>query len=201
MTKQINTPDSYYAYLTRRGGFRRLARRFFMKDLARHIFGKVLDVGCGAGEFMNQYTESVGVDINPRLVKHCLAQGLECYIADAHSLPFPDCCFDSVLASNILEHLEAVETGMSEAARVLRPGGILTATVPMDAGFHHDPSHVHMLRESDLRAIAQRIGLTVTAIYRFPFRSDWPGRFLYFCELRAIFVKSIHDGASSYRTH
>ena len=182
---------SYHDYLLNRSRFSFWIRRFFVQDLVRHFHGQVLDVGCGIGEFLKQYhTSSLGIDINPFAVSYCQQQGLTCCISGAYPLPFADHSFDGVLASNILEHLDSVETAVAEAARVLKSGGILAITVPQEAGFKHDDTHVNLLRQADLAKIAERFNLQPQQSYFYPFRLEWPGKLLYFCELRAVFVKA-----------
>jgi SAM-dependent methyltransferase len=50
--------------------------------------------------------------------------------SDALRLPFPDGSFDKVIISEVLEHISADRTAMSEVARVLKPGGLIAVTVP-----------------------------------------------------------------------
>ncbi|HCB34913.1 MAG TPA: SAM-dependent methyltransferase [Acidimicrobiaceae bacterium] len=50
--------------------------------------------------------------------------------ADAIALPFPDACFDRVVASEVLEHIDDDSKALRELARVLRPGGSLAVSVP-----------------------------------------------------------------------
>jgi SAM-dependent methyltransferase len=188
--RALDSQSSYYAYLAKRNKLSLLVRSFFVKDLARHFSGSVLDVGCGIGEFLGLYDgKSVGLDLNPYLVKHCAGQGGTCCLGLAQGLPFQSDSFDGVLASNVLEHLDDVEAVVADIVRVLKAGGVLVVTVPMDAGFRHDPTHVRMLRKADLQALARAWRLEVKRIYAYPFCMGWLGKCLYFCELRAVFVK------------
>jgi len=75
--------------------------------------GSILDVGCGRGgpmSFINRHRDfyAVGVDIFEPWLKQC--QGLHIYhdlvLADATELPFKARSFDTVLAMEVLEHLE-----------------------------------------------------------------------------------------------
>jgi SAM-dependent methyltransferase len=49
---------------------------------------------------------------------------------DATRLPFADATFDRVIASEVLEHVPDDDEALRELARVLRPGGVIAATVP-----------------------------------------------------------------------
>lgn len=49
---------------------------------------------------------------------------------DATRLPFADGTFDRIIASEVLEHVPDDSGALDELTRVLRPGGILAATVP-----------------------------------------------------------------------
>jgi len=49
---------------------------------------------------------------------------------DALHLPFPDDTFDRIIASEVLEHVLDDEGALDELARVLKPGGVLAATIP-----------------------------------------------------------------------
>jgi ArsR family transcriptional regulator len=53
-------------------------------------------------------------------------QNVEFRIGDMHSLPFNDTSFDQVFLLHALSYSEAPERALAEAARVLRPGGVLT---------------------------------------------------------------------------
>jgi SAM-dependent methyltransferase len=191
MYDSAGSHDSYHAYLTKRSRVSVFVRRLFIRDLARHFHGQVLDVGCGIGEFLNCYKAGFGVDANPLLVSECLQRGYKSCVAVAGSLPFASRSFDGVLISNVLEHLDDPKIALREAARVSRTEGILVITVPQEAGFRHDPTHVQMLRRSDIEELARGCGLTIRSIYHFPFFIKWLGHYLYFCELRAVMVRGV----------
>lgn len=94
---------------------------------------------------------------------------------DATSLPFDDGVFDRVITSEVLEHIQADTSAISELARVLRPGGTLAATVPtwlpekinwMLSDEYHAPAavggHVRIYSATELKAKLRAAGLTLT---------------------------------------
>ncbi len=95
----------------------------------------VLDIGCGAGAqspfWAGKGHRYRGVDINAPLIQ--LAQqraaerrsGAMFQVASATALPFADASFDICLVPELLEHIEDWSSCLSEAARVLRPGGVM----------------------------------------------------------------------------
>ncbi|MGB6056731.1 MAG: class I SAM-dependent methyltransferase [Microthrixaceae bacterium] len=53
-----------------------------------------------------------------------------CLNGDALMLPFPDDTFDRIICSEVFEHIPDDQGAMTELRRVLKPGGVLAATVP-----------------------------------------------------------------------
>ncbi len=93
---------------------------------------RVLDAGCGTGEFAESLAtklgcEVVGVDVSERMVELTRARGVEALVADVHDLPFDDGEFDAAAANWMLYHLEDPDRGLAELQRVIRPGGRLVA--------------------------------------------------------------------------
>lgn len=108
----------------------------------------VLDLGCGFGrhayEVLRRGGRVVACDMAiPELheVRNTYAAmvtageidaGVEATATagDATKLPFPDNTFDRIIASEVLEHVPDDHGALNELMRVLRPGGVLAATVP-----------------------------------------------------------------------
>lgn len=100
-----------------------------MKDLM------VLDIGCGAGTQARLWAELghrvFGLDVNQPLVelgrKRAIEQGLaiQFEVGTATKLPYADTSMDVCLMPELLEHVEDWQSCLSEAVRVLKPGGML----------------------------------------------------------------------------
>jgi ubiquinone/menaquinone biosynthesis C-methylase UbiE len=68
------------------------------------------------------------VDQSERMVELTRARGIaSARVADAHDLPFGDASFDTAVAAWMLYHVQDLERGLAEIARVLEPGGKLVA--------------------------------------------------------------------------
>lgn len=107
---------------------------------------RLLEVGCGAGNLLLQATVAgsypVALDLSLQALTFVRSRleesrtspeapsGYACTQAIGESLPFPADTFDCILLSEVIEHLEAPEVSIREAARVLCPGGRLLITTP-----------------------------------------------------------------------
>lgn len=85
--------------------------------------GTVLEAGCGRGYLARQLTEvadhvtAVDIVLPADLPGH---DRLTFEPADVESLPYPDKSFDSVVCTHTLEHVQDIQTALSELRRVAR---------------------------------------------------------------------------------
>lgn len=113
----------------------------------------LLDLGCGTAGLLvaarNAYAPLVGIDVafrwlvlgQARLREAGLSAVLVC--ANAESLPFPNDSFQAVTGTDVLEHVDNVPLTLSEAARVLAPGGRSLWTMNNRYALVPEP-HVHL---------------------------------------------------------
>ena len=96
---------------------------------------RLLDVACGtghlAGEASRRGARAEGLDFSEAMVEVASRNypGVPFRVGDAEALPYPDGHFDVVTCAFGLLHLPNPEQGISEAHRVLRPGGRYAFTV------------------------------------------------------------------------
>ncbi len=135
--------------------------------------GRVLDVGGGTGQGVRSLDVPAGVvvDAAPGMLAGARAHGVEGLRGDAARLPVADESVDAVLILDALHHMGRPEAVLGEAARVLRPGGVL-------ACLEFDPTTVrgralvtaeHLIgfdsrffTAGDLAAMVRRAGLSAS---------------------------------------
>lgn len=113
----------------------------------------VLDLGCGLGHYSERLTERVGpngrvvgVDLSHVYIEEAKRRSrgtgiVEYRQADAMDLPFPDASFDAVHVHRVLAYVADPDKAITEALRVLRPGGRVALVEPdMGATFFDHPN-------------------------------------------------------------
>ncbi|MBP9732054.1 MAG: methyltransferase domain-containing protein [Candidatus Magasanikbacteria bacterium] len=111
---------------------------------------QTLDVGCGTGAVMQMLIKkgyrSEGVDFSDVALEFCRKKNLTVSKGFAEKLPYPDNSFDVVTVLDVLEHLTDETLAINEIQRVLRPGGVVVATVPAHQflwSYHDEELHHH----------------------------------------------------------
>ncbi|HEU4885891.1 MAG TPA: class I SAM-dependent methyltransferase [Longimicrobium sp.] len=99
--------------------------------------GRILDVGCGNGEFMAAAGEAgyrvTGTDISVPAVELCRSRGLDAVAGDFLTLPFEG-GYDAVTMWDVIEHLTDPAAFVARALSLLRPGGFLVLKTPAVTG-------------------------------------------------------------------
>ena len=120
-----------------------LTQGFFYREKMRAIhriapnrpFAEILEVGGGQSgltALLYPQAKVTNLDLNPEYSQAlCNQQERVRFLqGDATALPFDDRSFDAVTMFDVLEHIPQHEKAVSEALRVLRPGGFLLTSTP-----------------------------------------------------------------------
>ena len=141
-----------------------------------------LDVGCGAGPFTwlmaPLFSKLAGLDVKEKQIAEARAtaksKGLDIDFraGSAEAMPFPDDSFDAVVFSNSLHHIPGMDKALAEAARVVKPGGLVYAMEPVPAGTFFEATRLvndeTAIRTEAWRALHRAPGLTpdIERLYR-----------------------------------
>lgn len=144
------------------------------EHVARYAFAsrladgrRTLDVGCGTGYGVVALAEKaanvVGADVSAEAVGYARsnsAAGNACYLqASATALPFSAGAFDLITAFEVIEHLVDWRSLLTEARRVLTPGGLFLVSTPNRLYYAEsrrlegpNPYHVHEFEFAEFQA-------------------------------------------------
>lgn len=89
---------------------------------------RVIDIGCGTGEFAPLFpiAQYEGIDLDPANIAYAKKHYPHRFqVGDALKLPYPDASFDAALICGVLHHLSDSDArkALSEMRRVLKKGG------------------------------------------------------------------------------
>jgi len=157
------------AYYEGAGMPRGLAARYWRELGVAH---RVLDVGCGRGDFGRYRPDGVevdGVDIDAGAVEAALRhERARCIDVDAEGLPFGAGTFDGALAKDIFEHVREPGALARELHRVMAPGCVLVASVVMarPRRVWADYTHRRGFTRESARLLLEDAGFRVEATWR-----------------------------------
>ena len=87
--------------------------------------GRGIEIGVGSGRFAGPLGIQVGVDPSAAMLVHATTRGIEVVEGVAEDLPFSDDSFDYALVVTTICFVDSPEEMLTEARRVLKPGGRL----------------------------------------------------------------------------
>lgn len=145
---------------------------------------RALDVGCGPGALTAQLVDRLGatavaaIDPSSSFVRAVSERFPDVDVRQgaAEHLPYPDDAFDAALAQLVVHFMSDPVAGLTEMARVVRPGGVVAACVWDNGGGHgplslfwravvdvdpaaHDEGHLAGAREGHLVELGTAAGL------------------------------------------
>lgn len=133
---------------------------YYDANLRRHARGRLVDLGCGKAPLYRAYADCVSevtcVDWGNTSHENAYLD-LECDLNKA--LPFADAAFDTVILSDVLEHIAQPEPLWAEISRILAPSGKVILNVPFYYSIHAGPYDYYRYTEFALRRFVESSGL------------------------------------------
>jgi SAM-dependent methyltransferase len=155
------------------GADQRRYRAFQLELIAPHCGDSVLEVGAGLGEFASQLTglrRHVVTDVDPGAVAAMAERFSDRPEVEARTLDLADGAIDvgtplaSVVAINVLEHIDDDTSALRSLATMVEPGGRIVLWVPgymqLYGDFDRAVGHVRRYTPRTLTAVITAAGLT-----------------------------------------
>lgn len=160
-------------------------------DLIEHAHkkGRILDIGCGAGLFLDiakrRDWETYGLDPSSWVKEVAKKKGFKSYIGYIQALNIPSNYFDVVFSSATLEHLSDPLGDLKEMYRILKQNGLFFATsIPNfnaitiklglpDFRANSPPEHLNYFTPITLKKILRLVGFREIRVY--PYGFDYQG--------------------------
>jgi SAM-dependent methyltransferase len=142
--------------------------------LSGRMHGALLDAGCGTGGFLawaagtRRFDRLCGTDISPEAIEiaRAVVPEAELHVAPLDRLAFGDGEFDLVVSLDVIQHVPeaAVDAGLRELRRVLRPGGALLVRTNGDRQARRERDDWRAYDAESLAADLRRAGFAVRRV-------------------------------------
>lgn len=159
-------------------GLKRQADQLRFMTLSGEPVGKLLDVGCGGGRFLNRMKKRgwavEGTDFDEQATRKVSSRyGIQTHVGDLAQCALAADSFDVITMSQTIEHLYDPLATLHESLRILKPGGLLVMTTPNALSLGASefgafwrgweaPRHLHLFSVDSLQRLTQRAGFNVT---------------------------------------
>lgn len=160
-----------------------IKRKFVINSIQKPS-GKILDLGCGTGHFLNEMKrsgwETAGVEVNKKAREHSVSEfGLEVIPPESiGSLPSGQ--YDCITLWHVLEHFHDPFDYFREIRRLLKPTGAVVVALPNSDSFdalHYGkdwaafdvPRHLWHFNPATFSMFAEKAGFRLTSYKVLPF--------------------------------
>lgn len=129
-------------------------------QMAQHLSGCLLDVGCGRKPYREMFftDEYVGLELD---TPENRANKQADFFYDGETFPFGDHKFDGIVCNQVLEHVFRPDLFLGEIRRVLKPEGLLLLTVPFVWDEHEQPWDYARYSSFGLKSLLEKNGFEV----------------------------------------
>jgi SAM-dependent methyltransferase len=142
-----------------------LVARSYDANIRSHARGRLLDLGCGTVPLYLAYKDWVTAIVCVDWARSLHDRDHLDYELDlTQPLPFGDAAFDTIVLSDVLEHIPTPELLWKEMARILSANGKILLSVPFLYWVHEGPHDYYRYTQFALRRFVEMSGLQLLVI-------------------------------------
>lgn len=138
---------------------------FYGRALPQHARGSLADLGCGTSPLRSYYEPLVDHAWSLDWPGSMHDVQLDAFADLTGGVPFRSESLDTVIASDVLEHLREPADFLVECHRLLRPGGVLLGNVPFLYWLHEEPHDYYRYTEHGLRYLLAGAGFSTVEVH------------------------------------
>lgn len=152
-------PDLFHPYYIIRKGLKEK-----LTSKSSYMKGRLLDFGCGSKPYKSLFPadEYIGLDYESKGHSHDFEEIDVIY--DGVNVPFENSYFDSVLSTEVFEHVFNLPHVLKELNRVLKPGGHLLITCPFVWNEHEVPHDFARYTVFALQSMLEEAGFEIVSV-------------------------------------
>jgi len=184
-----------------RNPFRKLVKSFYISRVLQHVDGLAVDLGCGAGQILERLPAgSLGIEVNPNLVKDLKRRGLRVMTADEEGhdgfnlKALRPNEFRTLVLSHVLEHFNSADQVLRNLLHDCAGLGVSTViiVVPGDAGFRSDSTHKSFVNMEYLQShgLFNCEGFQISHRSYFPGNVQFIGRLFKYHEMMVVYKRA-----------
>lgn len=132
-----------------------------LKSLTQGLSGHLLDYGCGGSPYRSLFTECMY-----HRADFTALPGLDFLVGEAGEISAPDCSYDAVISTQVLEHVRHSDRYLLEANRLLKPDGRLILSTHGSFYDHGCPWDFRRWTADGLKEDLERAGFRVEKVFK-----------------------------------
>jgi ubiquinone/menaquinone biosynthesis C-methylase UbiE len=122
----------------------------FITEISKNIKNKkVLDVGAGSAPYRkyfesnNEYRTHDAIPLKSEQLRDGQGYSQIDIVSDISKIPLENESIDVILCTEVLEHVPFPINAIAEMSRLLKSGGLIILTAPLQSGLHQTPYHFY----------------------------------------------------------
>ena len=157
---------------------------FIRRGLTISKKGRLLDIGCGSGNFLNISNvlgmEAYGIDISTDIKNASFKDGVKIYNQDIEQFDFPKNYFDVITLNHVLEHLPHTHKILKKLKKIIKPRGTIIIQIPSSTSLNSlifgkfypgvdSPRHLYIFNKKNIKKYCDLLELKIQKTkYRVP---------------------------------